>query len=38
MALGNLTPAQAAEVPLELGKNKTLSLIRKAVANKSDLV
>ena len=29
-ALGGLTPAQAAEVPLQLGTNKTLSLIRKA--------
>ncbi len=30
MALGGLTPAQASEVPLELGPNKTLALIRKA--------
>jgi len=30
MGLGGLTPAQAAEIPLELGRNKTLNLIRKA--------
>jgi len=30
MALGGLTPAQAAEIPLELGRNKILNLIRKA--------
>ncbi len=33
MTLGGLTPAQAAEIPLELGPNKTLSLIRKALKN-----
>jgi transposase-like protein/predicted nucleic acid-binding Zn finger protein len=32
MGIGGLTPAQAAEVPLELGTNKTLNLIRKAVS------
>lgn len=31
--IGGLTPAQAAEVPLELGSNKMLSLIRKAMSN-----
>jgi transposase-like protein len=30
MGLGGLTPAQAAEIPLELGRNKMLNLIRKA--------
>jgi len=30
MGLGGLTPAQAAEIPLELGKSKMLNLIRKA--------
>jgi putative transposase len=30
MGLGGLTPAQAAEVPLDLGRNKMLNLIRKA--------
>jgi len=34
MALGGLTPAQAAEIPLQLGNNKTLSLIRKATDNR----
>lgn len=30
MSLGGLTPAQAAEIPLDLGQSKMLSLIRKA--------
>jgi putative transposase len=30
MGLGGLTPAQAAEIPLDLGRNKMLNLIRKA--------
>jgi transposase-like protein len=30
MGLGGLTPAQAADIPLELGRNKMLNLIRKA--------
>jgi transposase InsO family protein len=30
MGFGGLTPAQAAEIPLELGRNKMLNLIRKA--------
>lgn len=30
MGIGGLTPAQAAEIPLELGTNKMLALIRKA--------
>jgi len=30
MGLGGLTPAQAAEIPLELGRNKMLNLIKKS--------
>jgi transposase InsO family protein len=30
MGLGGLTPGQGAEIPLELGRNKMLNLIRKA--------
>ncbi len=33
MGIGGLTPAQAAEIPLQLGTNKTLSLLRKATEN-----
>jgi len=35
MGLGGLTPAQAAEIPLDLGHNKMLNLIRKARDDKS---
>lgn len=31
MALGGLTPAQVAEIPVDLNRNKMISLIRKAV-------
>lgn len=34
MGLGGLTPAQAAEIPMELGRNKMLNLIRKARQNR----
>lgn len=30
MALGGLTPAQAAEIPLDLGRSKMINLLRKA--------
>ena len=35
MGLKGLTPAQASNVGFELGRNKWLGLIRKALANKS---
>jgi len=35
MALENHTPAQAASVPIELGTNKWLDLIRQAARNRN---
>jgi hypothetical protein len=34
-SLGGLTPAQAAEIPLELGHSKMLNLIRKSRENEN---